>query len=209
MEIARQYQIHQSTAWFFKRKVQQAMASGSQPLLQGFVEVDETVIGGMEKDQPGRSHGKKQMVEVAIELTVTDGKPHKLQVKNAAARVIKDYSANELGAGIEKMVDKEADICTDQWSAYPKAVAERTHLTFPSSEGKNFEQLHWHIFNLKNWIRGTHHKVSAGYMQPYLDEFHYRFNRRNQIQSCPTRLLNRMTKAMKMPRQMLVYEVAR
>ena len=73
MEIARQYGIHQETAWFFKRKVQQAMQSGTRTLLKGFVQVDEMAIGGLEKGYPGRTHGKKRMVEVAIELKVEMG----------------------------------------------------------------------------------------------------------------------------------------
>ncbi len=51
-EIARQFSFKQQTAWFFKRKVQQAMKStGPQRLLDN-VEVDETVIGGAEKGAP-------------------------------------------------------------------------------------------------------------------------------------------------------------
>ncbi|NRA11041.1 MAG: IS1595 family transposase [Crocinitomicaceae bacterium] len=48
-ELARQFGVKQSTAWFFKRKVQQAMNSTSEHLLSGIVEVDETVVGGKEK----------------------------------------------------------------------------------------------------------------------------------------------------------------
>ncbi|MES2627365.1 MAG: IS1595 family transposase [Bacteroidota bacterium] len=48
LEIGRQYDIHQETAWFFKRKVQQAMSNGEVILLDGVVEVDETVVGGAE-----------------------------------------------------------------------------------------------------------------------------------------------------------------
>lgn len=45
-EIARQYGIHQETAWFFKRKVQQAMGAEVTGKLTGYVEVDEVIIGG-------------------------------------------------------------------------------------------------------------------------------------------------------------------
>lgn len=192
MEIARQYGIHQETAWFFKRKVQQAMQSGTRTLLKGFVQVDEMAIGGLEKGYPGRTHGKKRMVEVAIELDEGGDGRRILKVKNAAAVVVENYSAKELAKGINTMVDKEAAICTDQWSSYPAAVEGRLHITLPSDEGQNFPQLHWHIFNIKNWLRGIHHKVSREHLQSYLDEFHYRFNRRNQIASCPLRIMKRM-----------------
>lgn len=32
--------------------------------------------------------------------------------------------------------------------------------------------------NLKAWINGTHHGVSADHLQAYLNEFAFRFNRR-------------------------------
>jgi len=33
--------------------------------------------------------------------------------------------------------------------------------------------------NLKAWLNGTHHGVEPRYLQRYLDEFVFRFNRRN------------------------------
>lgn len=45
-EIARQYGIHQETAWYFRRKVQHAMKAVGSPLLGGCVEIDETAVGG-------------------------------------------------------------------------------------------------------------------------------------------------------------------
>lgn len=193
LEISRQYGIHQETAWFFKRKVQQAMGTGKGPVLKGNVEVDEMTIGGSEEGAPGRSHGGKKIVQVAVEIDYPgDDDNDKPIMKNASAEVINDYSAEELGRAIDKMVDKDAMVTTDQWSSYPKAVGGRWHLTFPSEMGSNFEQLHWHIFNIKNWLRGIHHRISAKHTQRYLDEYHYRFNRRNQLASCPIRVLRRM-----------------
>ncbi len=36
------------------------------------------------------------------------------------------------------------------------------------------------IGNLQNWLVGTHHGVSRGQLQVYLDEFVFRTNRRNE-----------------------------
>ena len=191
MEIARQYNLHQQTAWYFKRKVQLAMHSSSTPLLEGFVQIDETSIGGYEKEKPGRSHGKKKMVQVAMELVVKKGD---VQVQSARAKVIDDFSAKEMGTAIDKMVSQTATVHSDGWSSYPKAVGDRVHFADNSDGGANFPQLHRYIFNLKNWLRGIHHKVSLEHLQSYLDEFNYRFNRRNQIPSCPIRLLNYFVK---------------
>ena len=38
--------------------------------------------------------------------------------------------------------------------------------------------VHLVFSNLKNWLGGTHHGVSAKHLQAYLNEFTFRFNRR-------------------------------
>lgn len=179
LEIARQHCIHQETAWYFKRKVQQAMSLSSKGLLTRSVEVDELVIGGPEKGKQGRSHGKKKKVQIAVEIDYPegDGSP---KIRGADARLIENYSTKELSQGIENMVNEDALVTTDAWRPYIKAVGERTHLMLESKKGTNFEKLHWHIFNLKNWLRGTHHRVSKEHLQLYLDEFHFRFRNRNK-----------------------------
>ena len=38
--------------------------------------------------------------------------------------------------------------------------------------------IHRAFGNLKTWLNGTHHGVYPKYLQSYLDEFVFRFNRR-------------------------------
>lgn len=106
--------------------------------------------------------------------------------------MIKNYSSTEINSAMEQVISSKAIVITDNWPSYRKAVGDRFQITEYSGKGKNFELLHWHIFNLKNWIRGIHHKISVKHLQNYLDEFHYKFNRRNNIPSCPARVLNRI-----------------
>ena len=50
--------------------------------------------------------------------------------------------------------------------------------------------VHIAIGNLKTFLLGTFHGVSGQYLQEYLDEFCYRFNRRKMEREIPNRLLN-------------------
>jgi len=196
-ELARQFGVKQSTAWFFKRKVQQAMKPTGLQLLEGTVEVDETAIGGKEKGKPGRSHGKKKIVQVAVEMdTNHKGDPI---IKRAYGKVVDSYSSGSLGGGLLAMVIKGTSVLTDKWSSYPSAAIDYDHQSEYSEQGANFELLHWHIFNIKNWIRGTHHHISNDHAQNYIDEFHFRFNRRNQKKSLAITVLSRMMKAPWLP----------
>jgi predicted nucleic-acid-binding Zn-ribbon protein len=191
-EIARQYGVHQETAWFFRRKVQKAMQSFAKKKLQNNVEVDETMLGGVDPGKRGRSRGKKRLVQVALEVDYPEGS-NKVKLKNAMALVIEDSSANSLGKGLKKMVDPEALITTDGWSGYKPAAKNYWHEVFLSENGDNFKKLHWHIFNIKNWIRGIHHRIAAMHLQAYLDEYHFRFNSRNHLNSNPKLVLKLMS----------------
>ena len=190
-EIARQFNIHQETARCFRLKVMRAMSWHNPPLLEGSVEVDETTIGGYEIGRPGRSHGSKKKVQVAVEIDYPqdEGEP---RIRAADARLIDGYSTHQLGQAIDSMVSSDALVTTDGLPAYDKAVNGRDHMVWLSDQGQNFEKLHWHIFNIKNWIRGIHHRISKKHTQYYLNEFHFRFNNRNWIQQCPQKVLRIM-----------------
>ncbi len=61
----------------------------------------------------------------------------------------------------------------------------------PPGEAAVWLQLvHIMIGNMKKFINGTFHGVSSKYLQEYIDEFSYRFNRRILVPQVPLRLLN-------------------
>lgn len=191
-ELSRQFGIKQSAAWFFKRKVQQAMRPTGTYLLSGIVEVDETAVGGKETGKQGRSYGKKKIVQIGMEMD--KNKKGKLIIKRAYGKIISGYDNRSLKIGLNAMVDKKSTVITDKWSGYPPATNEYEHKALYSDQGANFELLHWHIFNMKNWIRGVHHHISNEHAQHYLNEFHFRFNRRNFYRAGVNILLIRMIK---------------
>lgn len=46
-------------------------------------------------------------------------------------------------------------------------------------QGDALQSCHWAIAHLKRWWLGTHHgAITAKHLQPYLDEFTFRYNRR-------------------------------
>ena len=60
IEIGRQHGIHQETVWYFKKKVQLAMAKLDDPRLSGAMEVDAADLGGFEHGVMGRARGKRK-----------------------------------------------------------------------------------------------------------------------------------------------------
>lgn len=186
VELSREFELRQKTCWEFKWKIQQAMQSSKQYPLEGEVNVDEFFIGGPEEGKRGRSKGKKRLVVVAAEK-VNGG------VGRAYAKVIEAASAKEFTPFFEAHIDKTAKVITDEWNGYiPLKKDYPALIQIPSNEGKNFSDLHLHIMNLKGWLRGIHHHCSKERLQGYLDEFHYRHNRRNNMDTIFDLLIKRM-----------------
>lgn len=175
LELSNEFELRQKTCWAFKQKLQEVMKSSLKSPLAGVVHVDEFVVGGPEEGKKGRSKGLKKLIVLAIEI-LEDG------VGRAYAEVIEHSSAKELGSFLTRHVSKEAVIITDKWKGYGPLKKEFLKLKqIASEDGKNFKELHIHIMNIKGWLRGIHHHCSKEHMQNYLDEYHFRYNRRSNM----------------------------
>jgi len=189
LELSHEFEQRQMTCWEFKWKVQQAMASSLKFLLFGEVHVDECFIGGEETQKRGRSKGKKRLVVVALEKLHDEG------VGRAYAQIIDNASSTCFRPFFEAHISKEADVVTDEWTGYKPLKKDYLKLKqIPSNSGKNHPDMHIHIMNLKSWLRGIHHHCSRERLQGYLDEYHFRYNRRNNMDTIFDTLIKRMVK---------------
>lgn len=176
------------TAWYLLQRFRRAMVNTSREQLHGVVEADETIIGGPAKGKKGRGVTKAEhkslvlgMVEV---LTYKDdrGKTKKrcgrvrLQLVDHADEVtIEHFLKNNLKPG--------SQVRTDGWKGYSTtALKNYRHLVRIQDSPEDASRLAPHIHrvfsNLKTWLLGTHHGVEPKYLQGYLDEYVFRFNRR-------------------------------
>lgn len=175
LELSNEFELRQKTCWSFKEKVQLAMKSSLKSPLTGTVHVDEFVIGGPEEGKKGRSKGAKKLIVLAVEILED-------RVGRAYAEVIENSSAKELGGFMIKYISKDAAIITDKWRGYlPLKKVFLKLKQVASEDGKNFKELHIHIMNIKGWLRGIHHHCSKKHMQNYLNEYHFRYNRRTNM----------------------------
>lgn len=188
-ELSEEYGLRQKICWEFKWKIQQAMQSSKQHPLTDDVQVDEFYVGAPEEGVPGRKAGKKRLVVIALEIRDENG------FGRAYAQVIDDASAKSLRSFFETYISKDAKVVTDEWNGYKPLIDEYPNLIQkPSKEGKNFPQMHIHIMNIKGWLRGIHHHCTKERLQGYLDEYHFRFNRRNNMDTIFDVLMRRMVR---------------
>lgn len=189
LELSEEFGLRQKTVWEFKWKIQQAMASSRKNKLGGKVQVDEFLIGQYEEGKAGRSgNSKKKLVIVALEIL-----EQKSGVGRAYAQVIDRASSKEFRPFFETYIRKDAHVITDIWKGYLPLKKDYPNLEqIPSDKGKGMQQLHIHIMNIQGWLRGIHHHCSRERLQGYLDEYHFRYNRRAMMGSIFDLLLKKM-----------------
>ena len=109
------------------------------------------------------------------------------------ARIIDDYSAASLRPIFDQHIKKDAKILADGWRGYLPLKSDYPNLNQELSEkGRNFPMIHNQIRNFKNWLRGVHSYCNWEYLSKYIDEYFFRFNRRNHRKSILYRLIDRM-----------------
>ncbi len=169
------------TAWTWLQKLRRAMIRPGRDRLSGVVEVDETLIGGVESGTGNTGRGKetKTLVVVATECI---GK----QIGRVRFKCIDDASSKNLIPFIEDNIVQGSTIITDGWTGY-KPLQDNSAYSHEakviSGSGKEAHELlpHVHMVDslVKRWLNGTHQgKVSPKYLPYYLDEFAFRFNRK-------------------------------
>ena len=169
------------SAWAWLHKLRRAMVRPGREKLSGTVEVDETYIGGEEigTGKQGRGADEKCLVIVATECI---GK----QIGRVRFKVIPNASSENLKSFIEENIEYGSIVITDGWSGYKQLKNKENYIheiKTISGSGKEAHELlpHVHMVDslVKRWINGTHQgRISAKYLEYYLDEFSFRFNRK-------------------------------
>lgn len=162
------------TAWNMLRRIRTAMEMRDDHyILEGIVEFDDSYFGGKLKGKAGRAAGN-QGVFVAVSKD-KEGHPVYLKMKvtaNIQKPAVTDFVSQHIATG--------SIVQTDGFNAYRKPLAknyihEREVFT---PDGELLKWLHHMIGNAKAFINGTYHGTSTKWLQMYLSEFCYRFNRR-------------------------------
>ncbi len=155
------------TAFTMLHKLRAAMVRAGRDRLSGTVEVDETYIGGERPGPTGRGALGKVIVAGAVDIR---GK----YANRVRLRVIPNVTGDTLMGFIRASVMEGATIKTDDFRGYSR-LGQAGYVHIVTSE---LIHIHRVFSNLKTWLLGTHHGVSEQHLQAYLNEYCFRFNRR-------------------------------
>lgn len=103
----------------------------------------------------------------------------------AQLAILSPANAEQLGGFVRAAVKPGARLRTDDFKGYAGLGGVYRHQPTVQGEGRNAETsmpiIHVLFSNLKTWLNGTYHGVSAKHLPRYVGEWTYRFNRRQRI----------------------------
>src|SRR3972149_888837 len=176
-------------AWYLLGRLRKGMLNDARSKLSGIIEADETIVGGPVVGKRGRgttTDKNKSLVIGAVEVVSYVDK--KGNIKERAGRIrfetVQRADEETISSFLDKNIEIGSTIRTDGWRGYSTtALARYMHEVYiQQGASKRSHQhaphIHRAFSNLKTWLTGTHHGVNPKYLQGYLDEYVFRFNRR-------------------------------
>jgi transposase-like protein len=175
MALMRQLHVTYKTAWFLLHRIRAAMGSRDEKyLLDGCVEFDDSYFGGT------HTGGKRGRGTDKTPVLLAVSKDKRGIARFMKLRVVPNLKGATVGKFAAETIAPGSTIESDALRSYQKALREKYNHNWQifDTEKEMLIWLHTIVSNVKEDILGTFHGVSRKYLQRYLDEIAYRFNRR-------------------------------
>ena len=163
-KLAEEYGVRQKTVWEFKRKMLLALDCQDINVLNGMVLVSD--FCAMEQD-----NGKSGIVLIAMEVLENGeiGKAYGMMQDCLSSEHIQRFFEQHISTNAKVYVSKERD--------YEHLVVNY-HME-KNEDASLVRQNFTHISNLRSWLFGVHRHILPKHIQGYLNEYYFRFNRRD------------------------------
>jgi transposase len=207
-QLEREIGVSNKTALRMFRQIRTLLSEDAdEPPLSGEVEMDETWIGGKPRESDRRKAKEKGWLpqtrhyerHTPVFAAVERG-------GRIRATVVPNVRLSTLVPKVNEYVLPSSMIFTDEWKGYDKLGSQGwQHRRIKHKEriyvdGDVHTQTIEGFFGLlKNGIRGVYHSVSAKHLQSYLDEYTFRYNRRDEATPMFWAILDRVQKRPALP----------
>lgn len=189
IQLGKDIGVTQKTAWFMLQRIRACFGfeNSTEEKFDGIIECDETFVGGKNKNRHKDKKVEASQGRAFKDKTPVIGILQRGEVSKVKCIVAGNTKRETIQPFIDKVVDKDAVVISDEWHGYKGLEnrydhhivdhAKKQYVDYDNSEiHSNSIEGFWGI--LKRAYNGIYNWWSRKHMQKYVDEFVFRFNLR-------------------------------
>ena len=185
VQLSKDIGVTQKTGWFMLQRIRKCFEKDNHTVLRNEVEVDETYVGGKERNKSQQKTSGTKGLQGRSIRTKTPVIGMVERKGKIVSHIISDAKSSTLIPAILDVVDKNTIIYTDEWKGYNTVGDYYVHLSVKHKDNEfvngkihtNTIENFWGL--LKRGLLGIYHNISKKHLQMYIDEFVFRYNTRN------------------------------
>lgn len=184
VKLAEDIGVTQKTAWYMNQRIREAFNMALEEKLDGDVELDETFVGGKNKNRH-----KNKRVKNSQGRSFKDKIPVMGMLQRGGkvvCKVVRSTSYKSLTLPILRNVKRTATLYSDEWYGYRTVSKLYKHYIVDHGHGQyvngniytNTIEGFWSI--MKRGLIGIYNHTSRKHLQRYVNEFCFRYNYRKK-----------------------------